>query len=100
MDIRWRLWRRQLSSGRLSQDELELIAVGDPDPTTDPGTAAHGYRKCRFEWADETSRTLTLPWSCTRQAGHEGQHLAGTGEQVAAVHPQLLPKATAATVAV
>ena len=34
---------------RLGQDELERVAVGDPDPTSDPGTA-NGYRTCRFEW--------------------------------------------------
>jgi hypothetical protein len=32
---------------------------------------------------------LILPWACTRELDHQGQHLAGTGEWVAAVHPQL-----------
>jgi hypothetical protein len=77
MDIRWKF-------RRLGQDELERVAVGDPDPTSDPG-AAKGYRTCRFEWVDEISRTMTLPWCCTRELGHQGQHIAGTGERVAAV---------------
>ncbi len=75
-------------SGSLGQDELEHVAVGDPDPTADPGTANDGYWTCGFEWADETSQALSLPWSCTRERGHQGQHLAGTGEWVAAVHPR------------
>jgi hypothetical protein len=62
------------------------VAVGDPDPTADLGTAAQ-YRPCGFEWADETSPNLILSWSCTRELGHQGQHLAGTGERVAAVYP-------------
>ncbi|MGH3811715.1 MAG: hypothetical protein ACRDUV_04555 [Pseudonocardiaceae bacterium] len=73
-------------SGSLGHDELEHVTVGDPDPTADPGTAT-GYRTCQFEWADETSQTLSLLWCCTRERGHQGQHLAGTGEWVAAVHP-------------
>jgi hypothetical protein len=97
MDVQWKFWHRQPSSGSLGQDELEHVAVGDPDPTSDTG-AANGYRTCRFEWADETSQTLILPWSCTRERGHRGQHLAGTGEGVGAVHPQLLPTATATSV--
>jgi hypothetical protein len=28
---------------------------------------------------------MTLPWRCTRELGHQGQHIAGTGECVAAV---------------
>jgi hypothetical protein len=80
MDVRWKFQR-------LGQDELEPVAVGDPDPTSPtshPGTAK-GYRTCRFEWVDEISRTMTLPWRCTRELGHQGQHIAGTGECVAAV---------------
>ena len=64
-------------------DELERVAVGDPDPTSDPGTA-NGYQACRFEWS-EISQTLNLLWCCTRELGHQGQHVAGTGECVAAV---------------
>jgi hypothetical protein len=30
---------------------------------------------------------MTLLWCCTRELGHQGQHIAGTGEHVAAVHP-------------
>ena len=70
-------------SGSPRQDELEHVAVGDPDPT-----AATEYRTCSFEWAGETSQTLSLSWSCTRERGHQGQHLAGTGEWVVAVHPR------------
>ena len=43
MDVRW-------DFRRLGQDELEYVAVGDPDPTSDPGTA-NGHQACRFEWA-------------------------------------------------
>jgi hypothetical protein len=77
---------RQPRSGSLSQDELRHVAVGDPDPTSVPG-AADGYQACQFEWTDETSPTLILLWSCTRELGHQGQHLAGTSEWIAAVHP-------------
>ena len=75
----------------LGQDELRHITVGDPDPTS------HLGQKCGFEWADETSPTLILLWSCTRELGHQGQHLAGTGEWVAAVrgseeHQPCLPQ--------
>jgi hypothetical protein len=77
MDVRRKTWE-------LGQDELELVAVGDRDPTSDPGTVA-GYRECRFEWAEKVSPSATLPWCCTRELGHQGQHIAGTGEYVAAV---------------
>jgi hypothetical protein len=68
----------------LGQDELQRVAVGDPDPTSDPGMV-DGSGKCRFEWDEEISRTMTLLWRCTRELGHPGQHIAGTGECVAAV---------------
>ena len=93
MNVHWKLWHPQPRSGSLGHDELEHITVGDPDPTSGPGTA-NGHRLCRFEWADEPSQTLILSWSCTRKLGHQGQHLAGTGERIAAAHPQLLPTAT------
>jgi hypothetical protein len=76
MDVRWKF-------RRLGHDELERVAVGDPDPTSDPGRA-NGYQACRFEWS-EISQTLILLWCCTRELGHQGQHVAGTGECVAAV---------------
>lgn len=98
MNRHWTFRHRQQTSGSPGQDQLEHVAVGDPDPTSD-GTAS-GYRACRFEWVDKTSQTLLLPWSCTRKLGHQGQHLAGTGESVAAVHPQLLSTATATSVSV
>jgi hypothetical protein len=75
----------------MGKDELGHIVVGDPDPT--PGVPSkvngrpHDYR-CGFEWTDEDSPGLTLLWSCTREPAHPGQHLAGTGESVAAVHPE------------
>ena len=88
MDVRWKLRHRRPSSASFVQDGLEHVAVGDPDPTADPGGAADGSGKCGFEWTDQRSRTLLLPWSCTRRPGHQGQHLAGTGERVVALHPQ------------
>jgi hypothetical protein len=66
-------------------DPLEHIIVGSPDPTSDL-YRDKGYRKCGFEWFDDTCLTLVLRWQCTRESGHPGQHLAGTGHRVAAVH--------------
>ena len=89
----------------MSKDELRHIIVGDPDPTAGlpgkglpgkglPGNGLPGNGnghtddcRCGFEWTEQASRTLTLLWLCTREPGHPGQHLAGTGESVAAVHP-------------
>jgi hypothetical protein len=88
MDVRWKLRHHRPSSGSFGHDDLGHVAVGDPDPTADPGDTANGSPTCGFEWTDESSRTLILPWSCTRALGHQGQHLAGTGEWVAAQHPQ------------
>ena len=85
MDIQWKFRHR---NGNCAQNGLERVAVGDPDPTADPGDTAHRPPTCGFEWTDESSRTLILPWTCTRRLGHQGQHLAGTGEWVAALHPQ------------
>lgn len=93
MDLQWKSWRCQLRGKRPGQEMLDHIVVGDPDPTSDLGTV-NGYQACQFEWADETTQDLVLPWTCTRKLGHHGQHLAGTGEWVAAVHPQLVPTAT------
>ena len=73
--------------GSLDRDELRHVAVGDPDPTA-VASMIDGYCACRFQWTDEISRTLVLAWSCTRRPGHPGQHLAGTGQWVAAVHPR------------
>lgn len=80
MDVPWKFLHRRSRIG-LSQDELRHITVGDPDPTS----RLDQKQKCGFEWADETSQTLILLWCCTRELGHQGQHLAGTGEWVAAV---------------
>jgi hypothetical protein len=97
MNVPWKFWQYQPSSGRLRPAGLDHVAVGDPDPTADPG-AANEFRKCPFEWADQTSQALILPWYCTRELEHQGQHLAGTGEWVAAVHPRLLPTAATSVV--
>lgn len=75
----------------MGEDELRHIVVGDPDPTPALSSRDTGHlseRRCGFEWTDEPSPGLTLLWSCTREPGHPGQHLAGTGESVAAVHPE------------
>jgi hypothetical protein len=69
---------------KLSQSQLEDVTVGDADPTC-PRDGADGHRMCRFEWADETSPTFRLLWTCTREWGHRGRHVAGTGDRVAAV---------------
>lgn len=66
-------------------DPLCHIIVGNPDPTSDLDKY-NDYRRCGFEWFDDTCLTLILRWQCTRQSGHPGQHLAGTGHWVAAVH--------------
>lgn len=85
MDFPWKFRRcRRPRMGRLSRNTLRHVAVGDPDPTSPPGTD-NGSQKCGFEWPDESSQTLTLLWSCTRELGHQGQHIAGTGKWVAAV---------------
>lgn len=73
-------------------DPLGHIIAGNPDPTWDLIHKDNGYRECRFEWFDDTWRTLVLRWQCTRESGHPGQHLAGTGYWVAAVHPPEKPK--------
>jgi hypothetical protein len=90
MDIQRKFRHRRPRNGNCDQNGLERIAVGDPDPTADPGGTAYMSPTCGFEWTDESSKTLILPWTwtCTRRLGHQGQHLAGTGEWVAAVHPQ------------
>ena len=90
MDALRKFWHRRARSDSLGQDdELEHVAVGDRDPTSDAGTAQTS-RRCGFEWLDASSHPLVLRWSCTRELGHRGQHIAGTGEGVAAVHPPLL----------
>jgi hypothetical protein len=57
-------------SGRLGQDKLEHVAVGDPDPTSNSG-ASIGYRRCCSTWTNEIAN-LILHWSCTRERGHQG----------------------------
>lgn len=99
MDLQWKFWRRPLRSKSIGQDKLGYVTIGDPDPTSDPGMASR-YPTCKVTWADDTSQTLILPWSCTRKLGHQGQHIAGTGEWVAAVHPRLVPTATATSASV
>lgn len=90
MDALRKFWHRRVRSDSLGHDdELEHTAVGDPDPTSEASTAQRS-RRCGFEWLDASSQPLVLRWSCTRELGHRGQHLAGTGQDVAAVHPPLL----------
>jgi hypothetical protein len=75
----------------MSEDELRHIVVGDPDPTPNSPNKIHEHLadcRCGFQWTDEASQNLALLWSCTREPAHAGQHLAGTGEWVAAVHPE------------
>ena len=76
--------QRVLARYRPSQDEFEHIAVGDPDPGP-----VHRDQICGFDWEDEISPCFVLLWRCTREQGHHGQHVAGTGERVAAVTPIL-----------
>lgn len=86
----WDFGHHRRRTGILKPHELDHVAVGDPDPTAD-GSMTDGYQACRFEWTDETTPNLILNWSCTREPGHHGKHLAGTGQWVVAVHPQLYP---------
>ncbi|MDQ3903954.1 MAG: hypothetical protein M3300_00530 [Actinomycetota bacterium] len=74
--------QRVLTRYSPGEDELKHIAVGDPQPSP-----TRGYRVCRFEWVEEIATGFILLWHCTRAQGHHGQHLAGTGERVAAAHP-------------
>jgi hypothetical protein len=50
--------------------------VGDPDPT--PGGKDMHHEGCPAR--------LNMFW-CTRDPGHQGQHVAGTGVRVVAVWP-------------
>jgi hypothetical protein len=77
-------------------DLLGHIIVGNPDPTSDL-YKGNGYRGCGFVWFDDTCLTLVLRWQCTRESGHPGQHLAGTGHWVAAVHRSKKPRTCALT---
>ncbi len=54
---------------------------GDPDPT--PIQKGYTYDLCINRLAINRRDGL---W-CTRERGHIGQHVAGTGEQVTAVWP-------------
>ena len=65
---------------RLARDELQRVAVSDPDPTSDPGMA-NGTGKCRFEWADGISRTVTVPAAEPKSWDTK----ASTAQRVAAV---------------
>lgn len=49
--------------------------VGDPDPTVKPET--------RFEACPATKGSLYI-YCCTREKGHDGQHIAGDGTTVVA----------------
>jgi hypothetical protein len=67
-------------------DPFSHIVVGSADPTAYLSRKDSNYRECWFEWWDDTLPTLVLRWQCTRESGHAGHHLAGTGYSVAAVH--------------
>jgi hypothetical protein len=84
MVTRWKFPRLQRLSNKLAPHQLDHIAVGNPDRTSQGG-ADHGRQMCRFEWSDELSPTFIVPWVYTREHGHCDQHVAGTGEWVAAV---------------
>jgi hypothetical protein len=73
MDVRWKF-------RRLGQDELERVAVGDPDPR--PRTPVRPT--CRFEWLTR-SREPDSALVLHSGAGTPGPAHAGTGECVAAV---------------
>jgi hypothetical protein len=56
----------------MGKDELGHIVVGDAGPTPNSSSKGSGHLiHCGFEWADETSQTLTLLWSCTRKPGQQ-----------------------------
>jgi hypothetical protein len=74
--------QRVLARYGLGEDKLKHIAVGDPDPGP-----VHDDQACGFEWADDISTDFVLLWRCTRAQGHHGEHLAGTGERIAAASP-------------
>jgi hypothetical protein len=93
MHIPWKFWHCQSRNASLGRDWLKYVVVGDPDPTSDHSTG-NGNLTCPFKWTHEVSPTVVLPWCCTRELGHPGQHLAGTGERVAAVHPPALSTVT------
>jgi hypothetical protein len=80
----WISQHTQSSRAKLSRNQLKDFTVGDADLTC-PRGGADGHRMCRFEWVDEISSTFRLLWTCTREWGHLGRHIAGTGDGVAAV---------------
>jgi hypothetical protein len=89
MDVRCKFRYRRPTSGNFNQNGRARVAVGDPDPTAKPHGTTHEYPTCSFEWTDDSSPPLILTWTCTQKLGHQGQHLASTGDKrVAAVHPQ------------
>ena len=51
----------------------DLVKSGDPDPTG-------GGVRCDRHWSDNYGY-----WTCTRAAGHPGQHVAGNSVTVQAV---------------
>jgi hypothetical protein len=74
-----RIRQRKFRRGSLGQDERKDAAEGNLN-TAPHRSADNGPQMCRFEWADETSPTFVLRWICTREQGHQGQHIADTGE--------------------
>lgn len=57
-------------------------AVHDEDDTPDDSSVM-----CRFQWHEHWVGGVSL-WTCTRYAEHNGNHAAGTGKFIAAVHPR------------
>jgi hypothetical protein len=54
--------------------DADTCKPGDPDPSVDPGDCPARLR-----------HYVLPPYFCTRNAGHAGQHLAGTEEDIVAV---------------
>jgi len=57
-------------------------AVGDDDDTPDDSAVM-----CKFHWG-EVYDERHLFWTCTRYREHNGNHAAGTGAVIGAVHPK------------
>lgn len=77
---------RQSRNEKLNHHKLAHITVGDPDPTTHH-SADNEPALCQFQWTAQLSPVFGLLWTCTRDQSHQGPHIAGTGDWVAAVCP-------------
>jgi len=76
--------QRVLARHYPGEDNHRHVTIGDPDPGP-----ALGHPACRFIWEETISADFVLLWYCTRALGHHGQHLAGTGQRVAALYPNV-----------